>query len=295
MAGGIYHVSPEGKRAVASSSLTMRRTQVGYGVIVPDDKVPRNFGPQDSDGIYISDLETGTRKMLISTKEIFERAMPAEEREAAKTQEVYCFHSKWNRDASRIMFSMRRFSKDQPVRFDALPNGLHVRYDVFTIKPDGTDLHNAIPADLWERGGHHTTWRSDGERLSFNLGDMQGGVDLMQVRYDGSGLGKVCERTKGSGHPSENLFKPGIFVTDSYPMEKVAYGDGTSPIRLIDEASDSERRIVRMRTSTPVEMKSNSLRLDPHVAWDRTGRLIAFNGFDGGTRRVYGADLQALL
>jgi hypothetical protein len=193
------------------------------------------------------------------------------------------------------MFSMRRVPASAGGVFDAMRLGVHIRFDVFTIKPDGSDLRDAIPADLWERGGHHTTWRADGERLSFNLGDGAGGRDLMQVRYDGSGLRKICGKTKGSGHPSENLFKPGLFVTDSYPGEKVAYGDGTSPIRLIVEASDSETRPLRMPVETPFQKERNSLRVDPHVAWDRRGGMVAFNGFEGGTRRVYIADLRELL
>ena len=292
--GWVYQVSPDGTKAVASDPITMRRTQSGYGVVIPDEKVPRRLGPQKSDGIYITDLESGERKTLISSEELFKRAMPESEQEAAKGQEVYFFHSKWNAKGTRIMFSTRRFQSDGTSQFDTLHRGI-VRYDVFTIKPDGSELYDAIPADLWERGGHHTTWMSDGERLSFNLGDMKDGVDLMQVRFDGSDLGKICERTKGSGHPSENPVKPGIFVTDTYAWEGLAYGDGTTPIRLIDSTSDSERRIIRIRTATPAEKKIPQLRVDPHVVWDKGGRFIAFNAFDEGTRKVYVADLKELL
>ncbi len=289
----VYHVSPDGTKAVASSPLTMRCTQSGYGVVVPDEKVPQRDGPQESDGIWILDLESGERRMLVSSKEVFERAMPEAEREAAKGQAVYCFHSKWNFDGSRIMFSMRRTPRETPRRLDAMRNGIHIRFDVFTIKPDGTELHNAIPAELWERGGHHTTWMADGKRLSFNLGDLKGGVDLMQVRFDGSGLGKLCE-TKGSGHPSERQDGKGIFVTDTYVREPLAYGDGTTPIRLIDLAKDSERRIVRINSYSPHESKDVALRVDPHVAWDRQGKRIAFNAFEDGTRRIYVADMSGI-
>lgn len=292
--GFVYQVSPDGTKAVASDPRTMRCTQSGYGVVVPDEKVPLRPGPQESDGIFITDLESGKRTMLVSSAEIFERAMPESEREAAKSQDVYLFHSKWNANGTRIMLSMRRTPQRTPRVLDAMHNGIHIRFDVFTIKPDGTELYDAIPADLWERGGHHTTWMADGERLSFNLGDMKGGLDLMQVRFDGSKLGKLCD-TKGSGHPSENPRKPGIFVADTYVREKEAYGDDTTPIRLIDLKADSSRRIIRIKTETPHQKANAALRVDPHVVWDKSGRFIAFNAFDEGTRKVYVADLKELL
>lgn len=293
--GFVYHVSPDGTKAVAADPRTMRRTQEGYGVVIPDDKVPSRPGPQKTDGIYITDLESGRRTMLVSSEEIFARAMSDAEREAAKGQEVYMFHSKWNAQGSRIMLSMRRIPRRTPSVMSAMENGVHIRYDVLTIKPDGTELYNAIPAGIWERSGHHTTWMADGERLSFNLGDMKGGLDLMQVRFDGSDMRKLCERTKGSGHPSENPCKPGIFIADAYVNDACSYGDGTTPIRLIDVNADTARNIVRIKTQTPWERTAAALRVDPHVVWDKGGRFIAFNAFEAGTRKVYAADLEDLL
>jgi len=37
------------------------------------------------------------------------------------------------------------------------------------------------------------------------------------------------------------------------------------------------------------------MRVDPHPAWDRTWRYVTFNGFVGGSRRVFVADMRALL
>jgi hypothetical protein len=35
--------------------------------------------------------------------------------------------------------------------------------------------------------------------------------------------------------------------------------------------------------------------VDPHPAWDPTGRLIVFNGYAGRTRKVHVADVGELL
>lgn len=49
-----------------------------------------------------------------------------------------------------------------------------------------------------------------------------------------------------------------------------------------------------VRLFTRASVRDPALRVDPHPAWDRQGRFIVFNGFAGGTRRVYVADMASL-
>ena len=46
---------------------------------------------------------------------------------------------------------------------------------------------------------------------------------------------------------------------------------------------------------TRVQNKFGQLRLDPHPVWDRDFKKVIFNAFEGGTRKVYIADLSNLL
>ena len=84
-------------------------------------------------------------------------------------------------------------------------------------------------------------------------------------------------------------------VTDAYLHESLAYGDGTTPIRFVDLKEESEITLARIRTLPPYEGPKRELRVDPHPAWDRTFRRIAFNACPDGTRRVYVADLSKLV
>jgi hypothetical protein len=84
-------------------------------------------------------------------------------------------------------------------------------------------------------------------------------------------------------------------LTDAYPHEPVAYGDGTTPIRWVDLADSSETAIVRIGTRSPHEAATSALRVDPHPAWDRDFRRIAFNACPEGRRMVYVADLSGLV
>src|SRR5690606_15469748 len=51
--GGVYQVSPDGRYAAAASLEKMRRTQLGYGVIVPDEHSRRNVGAPEDDGLFV--------------------------------------------------------------------------------------------------------------------------------------------------------------------------------------------------------------------------------------------------
>ena len=293
---GIYHASPDGKHILCTNAAAMRRTQGGYGVTVPDENVPRNIGLRDDDGLFITDTETGECKLLISVKEAVERTVPKSELAEYDDYENYLFHSKWSPQGDRVLFTLRRFPISGPHRFQVLhhpDNGM--KYDVFTMKPDGTELFNAVNSDYWDRGGHHINWFPDGSKLSMNLGFKCDGImRFTQVNYDGTDIGMMFEEPIGSGHPS---FNPEMthLVTDTYVFESLAFGDGTTPIRLIDLQDKSEQCICRMQTETPAQKISPVLRVDPHPVWNRDFKSVIFNGFDGGTRKVYIADLSAIL
>lgn len=98
----------------------------------------------------------------------------------------------------------------------------------------------------------------------------------------------------GSGHPSQHQ-NGRYVVTDAYPDEPVSFGDGTVPIRLIDLNTGQDLTLIRIRTEPVYRGPGKELRVDPHPAWDREFRRIAFNAFVDGTRRVYVADLMNVL
>jgi hypothetical protein len=158
------------------------------------------------------------------------------------------------------------------------------------MRPDGSELRTAVTPEQWARGGHHVNWMPDGEHLSMNLDvDDQPGLEVISVRADGSDLKIIFK--PGSGHPSMRPSGGPYMITDAYPDEPVTARDGTSPIRLLQLERHTEQTLIKIFVS----MTAGEFRVDPHPAWDRTGRFVAFNGFVDGTRQVYIADLSALL
>ena len=305
--GGVYQVSPDGRTAAAASMEKMRRTQFGYGVLVPDKHSRRNVGAVDDDGLFFVDLHTGERRLVLSLADAA-KAIP-ELRDLPEGQlrewEIYGFHCKWCPDGHRLIFTVRRYRHEGQDRFNAFSRkgtDSEVRFDVLTLRPDGSDVHDAVPAKYWEKGGHHINFFPGGDRLSMNLGHFRDpdakGLDLVQVDYDGQNLRKITDAVDGSGHPTVHPDGRHL-LTDCYFHERWAERDaGTTPLRWIDLHGDgghaTDREIVRMVTKPPYQPDS-ALRIDPHPAWDRSWRYVAFNANVGGTRRVMVADMQPLL
>ena len=207
--------------------------------------------------------------------------------------EIYGFHCKWCPDGHRLIFTIRRYKHEGQDRFDAFSRkgtSGEVRFDVLTLRPDGSDVHDAVPAGFWTHGGHHINFFPDGDRLSMNLGYFSNGdMDLVQVDYDGGNLRKDHRGRPGSGHPTVHPDGRHM-LTDTYTHERWTQ-DGTTPLRWIDVEAGDGREILRMQTEPPL-MPNAALRVDPHPAWDRGWRWVAFNAVIDGMRRVMVADMR---
>lgn len=278
--GCIFMISPDGKLAATTCPIRARCTQTGYGVMVPDNYLPLNVIIPEDDGLYITDTATGTCRLLVSIKDIIDKSLPVFNMEEYQNGEFYGFQCKWNPQGTRLLFVLRWITKDRKLR----------KNHVITMKNDGTDIHIAIPAYQWAKGGHHVNWCPDGENLSMNLNIDGEGLRFVKVKYDGTNLHKILDNVPGSGHPSIHL-QGRYIITDAYNEDTVAYKDGTVPIRLIDLETGKDEALVRIKTQNLYDF---SLRVDPHPAWDYSSKWIAFNGYADDTRRVYIADLSKL-
>jgi glycosyltransferase involved in cell wall biosynthesis len=309
--GTVYMATPDGRRVASPCLRRIRRVQPGYGVLIPDEFMPVNDGASPDDGLYITNTETGDCQMLISHHQIVASAKPRMALDEFAGGSWYGFHVKWNPQANRLMIVLRWI----PDR-----SNLKMRSTVITMMSSGEQVSVAIPASIWDLGGHHPNWCPDGNSLMMNLRFQPGfkarmyqatpgrarkwisralritddGLRIIKVNHEGRGLRMVGGGIRGSGHPS--LHPDGRHIlTDAYPHDLVAFGDGTVPIRLIDLESGREDLLLRINAAPPFTGPKNELRLDPHPAWDRAYRSIAFNGWVDGTRKVFVADLTTIL
>ncbi len=281
--GPVYMISPDGTQAAGPCLRRTGVTQAGYGVIVPEERVPLNPEPATDDGLFVTDTQTGECRLLASMARIVEEARPAFDPGRYEGRELYGFHVKWNLQGTRLMFVVRWRPQA----------GGKAWANVVTMRADGSDICVAIPDSEWSKGGHHPNWTPDGDWVMMNL-RVDGVMRLVKARYDGSGLQVMSDAVIGSGHPS--LHPDGRHVvTDTYVQESVAFGDGTTPIRWIDLAEGTAENIIRVWSEPRFKGPRNELRVDPHPAWDRDFTHIAFNACEDGKRRVYVADMRPLL
>ena len=89
-------------------------------------------------------------------------------------------------------------------------------------------------------------------------------------------------------------------ISDVYPREADAFGDGTTPLHFFDLEKGERQTLVRMdavsRFFDDDMNKAKEMRVDLHPAWDRSGYTrVAINGVLNGTRRVFVADLSEIL
>ena len=275
--GTVFMVSNDGKKAASYNLVSSPYAQVGYGVVIPKNLAPRNMGPVDNDGVFVTDIASGKTARIVTIKEIYEKAVPSIKIENPQDYAYYCFQVKWNPQGTRLLTTVQW----APV------GGGPRRRSVITMRPDGSDIRTAITPDQWAKGGHHINWTPDGEHLSMNLNtEGDNGLELVTVKWDGTGMKTVF--FPGSGHPSYHPKGLPLIVTDAYPDEPITQRNGTVPVRLLHTDTGTEEKAAEVFVSNA----NGEFRIDPHPAWDRTGRYVIFNGFVGGTRNVFIADLK---
>ncbi len=278
--GTIFMASNDGKRLATYNLIKSTYAQVGYGVVIPKKLVGRNIGPVADDGIDIVDVASGKSKRIVSIKDIYEKSVPSIAITNPQDYEYYCFQVKWNPQGTRLLTTLQ---------WSPVKGGARLR-SVITMKPDGSDIRTAVTPEQWAKGGHHVNWMPDGEHLSMNLNiDGKEGLELISVKYDGTELKTVF--TPGSGHPSFHPKGLPLIITDAYPDEPITARDGSVPIRFLHTDTGVEEKVAAVFVSNV----TGEFRIDPHPAWDRTGRYVVFNGYVGNTRNVFVADLRNLI
>lgn len=308
--GTVYMANPVNGYIVSPCLRRIAQVQPGYGVVLPKNLQPRNTGFPEDDGVFVTDITSGSTRLLISLAEIVRRLPDTFRQIDPKTGGLYTFHTKWNLQGTRLMVVLRWVAHNQG---KALSKSCLV-----TMAADGTDLHMAIDFDAW-LGGHHPNWCPDGDTIIMNLrnpaiprrhvrakrilqkltnrlsltrrlglryfSDVDA-VHLTRFRFDGHARHILALGRPGSGHPSLNPAQTHV-LTDAYLRECSAYQDATVPLRWIKISSGQETELVRISAKPHQAGPQNTLRIDPHPAWTRDTGAIVFNGAVNGIRQVF--------
>jgi hypothetical protein len=295
-AGPMYHIAPD-ESCVAGFPLDLiNATQSGYGApLASGAKAWLPQGAAAKEGIWKTNLVTNTKTLLLS---LSDGARAMTDGIPCMDGTFYFFHTKFNRQNSRILQVMRCLCGPGPkanVRRGNVSGGNFTRFNMLlTFKPDGSDLRRVVSYQQWAAGGNHPNWHPDGEHIIMNLTPAWLGDQTMRFcmfRYDGTEFKVLADDLRGSGHPSMET-RSRYLISDAYPHQPMARSNGEVPIRLVDVENGKEEAVCYIRTLWP---GPESLRLDPHPVWSRDYRKVCFNGAPDGRRQVFIADLTDVI
>ena len=211
-----------------------------------------------NDGIHLVDVSSGTRRLLVSYRQLADLIRPV--RPDVDRKALFINHTLWSRDDSHIYFYVRAEFDDRAERID-IP---------CTIRPDGTGLA------MHPHFGGHPEWES-GQR-------MMGADGNRQIVYD------VVER-----RIVETLGTPEIFPQ---PGGDIALSpDGGWFVNGHSEKENNYYTVFRRSDATwartaPMSRGAytgGNLRIDGAPSWNRTSNAILFPGLDpaDGTRQIF--------
>lgn len=307
--GCIYMLSDDGKHSLSPCLVRISQVQPGYGVKLL--KRSAAYRP-DLDGIFITDTQSGACRLLISTEKILESLAEKIPNTLKSHGEFFIFHVKWSPDSQKIMVIMRW----------TVPGTKHNRSKNFliTMNRDGSAIKLLLTPEQW-KGGHHPTWCPDSINIIMNLSKkkteskilmeldsfLERALRKLRVKYTPKTkklvfslinsktreIQTLSDKHIGSGHPTMSPSQRFI-ISDAYPNEPVAFGDGTVPIRLIDTESKEETCLLRIKTKPYFTGNDLDMRVDPHPAWSRDSKKLIINACPNGKRQVFIIDISQL-
>lgn len=307
----VYVVSPDGKLVFTPSIDKIALVQAGYGVAVDSVNDRRNVGASPTDGLFRIDVASGAVSLLVSFAEIYERLRHRFGDLDINAGGLYGFHVKVSPDQKYLMFIVRWVASHLVAK--------RTQNYLVCMTMDASQMWMPVDNTRWS-GGHHPNWCPDSASIIMNLKFPKVSKPIQRIAgfvekvarkvgfpirlninplrfarfsVDGTELFQVGGYATGSGHPTMSRDMDFV-LTDAYVDEPVAFGDGSVPIRWVSTDGKVDRCLIRMMCNPVWAGPNREWRVDPHPAWSPCGNLVAINGYDGGTRKVYVANLSSL-
>lgn len=252
-------VAPNGKDALSINFSRLRITRTDYGYAGNGEDAQGDVLFPDNDGLFLVDLETGAKKLIVSLAQI-QNQVPA----FTKKSVEYFAHTRFNTDGTKIFW----LARGKP----------EWNTSAFTVNKDGSDLQRSFP-DKW--GGSHYDWLDEDElMITANYEGKQYGHILYTIGkqdYKRLGNGKLDFDAHGTFSPNKKWM-----ITDGYP-DKVT---GEQKVYIMNMKSQAVKLVGSY--FEPKEYSDNGLwRCDIHSRWSPKGNIVGFNSTKSGMRQAY--------
>jgi hypothetical protein len=303
----IYSLSANGKYAVTPNHRRHYFCRRGYSycnIRDPkwDHKIP------DGDGIHLVNLEEGTERLILTTRQIMER----ERLPSMDDGHNYLEHMMFNPSGSRFVF-MHRWS--------IADGGISTR--LYTAGVEGEEIHR-FPDSLYYGHGY---WRNDHEYLIYgrmvsNFSKFRNSRGMMRnLLHPLLKLNRALPRTKTLLKFKGRIDSKGLLLLHDRAQkiqmveQRLVWEDGHCSVRpgkqnhiLIDTYPDAfcrqklmvydmggKRLIELADLYCPKEYHAKGYRCDLHPRWDRTGNRVCVDSLQDGTRQMYVYDVSEAL
>lgn len=280
----MYNVSRDGMYGIGFPLELLNVTQQGYGMPSAEVHNPPSLSVEasETEGVWRTHLESGKSTLLYSVADVASHVPEPMPRPGGT---FYFWHSKYNRQGTRIMQVLRCI-------FPGFDGGSDRNAMVFTLSADGGDVQFTDHDPVWRYPlGGHPNWHPDGVHIIRNMKPDGKTTRICQFRYDGSDFRVLSESFQGKGHPS---IEPGgrYVITD----HRVFHPDGsaTTSLVLLDVQLDRTERICSVPTfnSGHLEGAIRALRVDGHPCWSRDYKKVSLQGTYKGKRQLYVVDMS---
>jgi hypothetical protein len=251
----IYSLDPKGRWASTLNFSRLGRLRPGYGYGLLPDNTINDRVPED-DGLFIFDLETGEKTLVVSLHELAESG-------GVSAAQHYVNHATFSPDGKRIVFfHLWAFEGNQG-------RGLRVcETDVVTGEWREIESERIVSHYCWRDGDVFlATSLESNSKWNYTLYDLKN-----NTRQD---MGLAFNE---DGHPMFHPTDKNVIVTDTYPDKRRD--------QHLCVVSLEERAITEVSTlHSPIRYR-RQVRCDLHPRWDREGWFVVVDSTRDGTRKM---------
>lgn len=268
----VANVSPKGDYALSINFGRMYDFRPGYGYAQYEDPFYYHRHSAD-DGVFLTDLKTGTSRLIISMEQIWEFSGDFF---GEMNPKLVINHITFNTDGSRFLFLVRNFPE---------PGKGH-KTAIITANTDGSDMY--LLSDYGVQSHYH--WR-DSEHVIF----FAGGKEL------------TCARGYGNNYILKDKTHEGVMIADGFFTEDNHMSYSPDRKLLLTDTYPNGQRMQNLRIYSfeknvcanlgrfySMPRSVTDLRCDLHPRWNQDGTKISFDSTHEGFRGVYLVDVDAI-
>lgn len=261
----VASVSPKGDYALSINFSRIYDFRPGYGYAYYADPYYYKNHPED-DGIYLTELDTGRSRMIISLEEIWKFTGGHFN---GADQKIVINHITFNTDGSRFLFLVRNF----------VGPGQQLITATVTADTDGSNMYllsdYAIQSHYHWRDKENVIFYASGKELSCSRGWANNYV-MRDKTHEGEPVADYF--FSGDNHMSYSPDRK-LLLADTYPDAM-----RMQTLRVLDIEKNT---IVNLGKFYSLPRQIIDIRCDLHPRWNEDGRMISFDSTHEGMRGIY--------